>query len=476
MSAKLPAESLAAGTGASWREPLAAEGFAFEPFGPLPPLNLPNPNDETHAGVDGMDGIPFTPRFCYNLLKSFLKSYIMQEMPRIQRVERGSEDINKRIESILGEKIEEIDLKILSFDRQKVFIKFVECLEKLKNGEADDDEEDFARDIFWIIKRNLDVILDEFEEYGRIKSIYPYEELKGALYDFYLVLLTSLTDEELPRVSLGSEIRKKIGNIKISDFKRIMKIWEDNEEGTRLFYRVDEDKKRIIEEKIWGPLEKSKETSSVVEVDGGFGCFFRPDPEFWKSLFASIIEEREAEFMEGLTKFVLRARELLERLTKINFPPNLEEVIFEGNERKREKKLEKLSEEDRRLAENVISIQKGVLNVLNKIKALKEKKKEISPDEWHILLTRKLEALEEEIKSYENSIKELEEKFRTKALEKKEEEKRKETIFGGIGQWIQENFGDVAPLFGYFGLIALLFLPIKLLRSMQETFETRSNS
>ena len=395
----------------------------------------------------------------------------MQEMPRIQRVERGSEDINKRIESILGEKIEEIDLKILPFDRQKVFIKFVECLENLKNGEADDEEEDFARDIFWILKRNLDVILDEFEEYGRIKSIYPYEELKGALYDFYLVLLTSLTDEELPRVSLGSEIRKKIGNIKISDFKRVMKIWEDNEEGIRLFYRVDEDKKGIIEEKIWGPLEKSKETSSVVEVDGGFGCFFRPDPEFWKSLFASIIEEREAEFMEGLTRFVLKARELLERLTKIDFPPELEEVIFEKNEEERIKKLEKLSKQDKELAENVISIQNGILNTLNEIKELKEKKKEVSPDEWHLLLTRKLEALEEKIKSYENIIGKLEEKFGTKALEKKEEEKRKETIFGGIGQWIQENFGDVAPLFGYFGLIALLFLPIKLLRSMQETFE-----
>jgi hypothetical protein len=396
----------------------------------------------------------------------------MQEMPRIQRVERESEDLNKRIESVLGEKIEEIDLKILPFDRQKVFIKFVECLEKLKNGEADDEDEEFARDIFWILKRNLDVILDEFEEYGRIKSIYPYEELKGALYDFYLVLLTSLTDEELPRDSFGSEIRKKIGNIKISDFKRIMKIWEDNEEGIRLFYRVDEDKKRIIEEKIEGPFEKSKEASIIVEVDSGFGCFFRPDPEFWKSLFASIIEEREAEFMEGLTRFVLRARELLERLTKINFPPELEEVIFEENERKRERKLEELSQENSELAKNVIDIQKGILNALNEIKELKEKKKEISPDEWHILLTRKLEALEEKIKSYENSIKELEKKFGIKAqLEKKEEEKRKEAIFGGIGQWIQENFGDVAPLFGYFGLVALLFLPIKLLRSMQETFE-----
>jgi hypothetical protein len=213
--------------------------------------------------------------------------------------------------------------------------------------------------------------------------------------------------------------------------------------------------------------QTQREGEARIETDEGFLYVFKPDHNFWLSVFLLGREEKEAEFNRVLTEAVLRFRQLTERLSKIKLPKEIKEVILEKDEKEREKKLEQLPQQDQTLVRIILNIQRNFLETFQKIAGIKSHEKEFSAEDLE-KLNQELSKLKKEADDYEETIKKLEERFGTTYQPDKELVRG---FLGKTGQWIKEKFPMIGSALGLWGLAIGWFLPLWLISKMYDQIE-----
>jgi len=385
-------------------------------------------------------------------------------MPEMPRPREKAKDL---IEGLIDKR----KLNILPESRQRIINKLLDCFKKLREGKATNEDEEFIRHLFSTIggtaQEIQEPIILDFRQYGRPQLPETSKKLSQALNDLYLLLLTSL-----PAKEFNDDIKKEIMRIRTNDFERIIEVWENNPEGITISYGIDEASQGG---EITKALETAVETEGEqqearIETDKGFLYVFKPDHDFWRSVFLLGREEKEAEFNKVLMEAVLRFRQLTERLSKIKLPKEIREVILEKNEEERNKKLSQLSERDQALVRIILNIQRNFLETFKKILDIKSHEKEFSAEALE-KLNQELIKLKKEADDYEEAIKKLEERFGTKYQPDKELTKN---FLGKIGKWIKEKFPIIGSALGFWGLAIGWFLPLWLISRMYDQIEKGS--
>jgi hypothetical protein len=216
---------------------------------------------------------------------------------------------------------------------------------------------------------------------------------------------------------------------------------------------------------------KGEQQEARIETDKGFLYVFKPDHNFWRSLFLLGREEKEAEFNRILTEAVLRFRQLSERLCRIKLPKEIREILLEEDENKRNEKINQLSEEDKALVMMILNIQRNFLETFKKIKGIKSHEKEFSAEDLE-KLNQELRNLKKEADDYEEAIKKLEERFGTTDQPDNELAKK---FLKKTSQWIKENFPTIGLTLGaslvLWGVALGWFLPLWLINKMKDEIE-----
>jgi hypothetical protein len=385
----------------------------------------------------------------------------MPEMPQPQQPERARDPIEGLIDQ---EKI-----SILPDDRQRIIRQLLDCFRKLKEGEGNKEDEEFIRSIFSTIGGVAQVIqesiIGDFRKHGRPQLPETARKLSQALNDLYLLLLTSLPAEKL----MNENIKREIMRIRTSDFERIMQIWEANPEGITFSYGVKGRKRPKAMETVAQITGEQQEAR--IETDKGFLYVFKPDHNFWRAIFLLGRKEKEAEFNRVLTEAILRFRQLTERLSKIELPKEIKEILLEEDKNERNEKINKLSDEDKNLVMMILNIQRNFLETFQKIAGIKSHEKEFSAEDLE-KLNQELRNLKKVADNYEEAIKKLEERFGTTYQPDNELAKK---FLNKTSQWIKENF----PTIGLTLVASLVlwevalgwFLPLWLINKMKDEIE-----
>jgi|GEM_PF-4370386 len=390
----------------------------------------------------------------------------MPEMPN-SRKEKKTRDI---IEGLFDTR----KLSVLPQSRKKVFYRLLDCFKKLKEKKATDADREYIRHVFTTLGGEAlsiqESVIEDFEKYGGPQLDETKKKLKQALDDLYLLLLTSL-----PASEFNEKIKKELMRINARDFKRIMEIWERNPNGITFSYGIEEAiQKGKPPQAIEAKTEiEGEQAEARIETDVGFWYVFKPDPNFWMSVFLLGREKEEAEFVKILTDALLKIRNLTERLSKIKLPKKIKDVILEKDEAERNKKLSKLTEEDRGLAIMILNIQNNLFDALKKISEIKSHEKEFSAESLQ-QLNQELEKLEKEIKNYENAIEELEKKFGTTYQPDEEGKKLSKDFLDKLSSWIKENLPlstILATGFLAWSALFAFYLPLYLITKMEAQIE-----
>jgi hypothetical protein len=377
-----------------------------------------------------------------------------------------SEQIRREQVASIEGLIERKRLEVLPENRRRVIEQIKESLERLKKGEAEEEDREFIRRVFnalgGVAQEIQENLIKELAEHKHLRTPELRKKLKTALDDLYLLLLTSLSPKDL-----NENIRREIMRINTADFEKIMARWEASPGGIDFVYKLkppEGEGPEIIET---AAEQEGKHVEGRVETEEGFGYVFKPDPDFWRSIFLLGREEKEAEFNRVLTEAVLRFRQLTERLSKIKLPKEIKEVILEEDEDKRNEKINQLSEEDQALVRIILNIQRNLLETFQKISDIKSHEKEFSAEDLE-KLNQELSKLKKEADDYEEAIKKLEERFGTTYQPDKELAKG---FLGRIGQWIKEKFPMIGSALGLWGLAIGWFLPLWLMSKMYDQIE-----
>jgi hypothetical protein len=383
----------------------------------------------------------------------------MPEMPNTRKEKKPRDIPRDIIEGLFDRR----KLRLLPPDRRKVFYQLLDCFKNLKEKKATDADKEYIHHVFTTLGGEAlsirEVVIGDFEEYGAPLLDGTKIKLKQALDDLYLLLLTSLP------VEFNEEIKKELMRINARDFKRIMEIWERNPDGITFSYGI----KSKPPQAIGGKIEvKEEQAEARIETDVGFLYVFKPDPDFWMSVFLLGREKEEAEFTEILTKALLKIRNLTERLSEIELPGKIRDVILEKDEATRNQKLRELTEKDRVLAIMILNIQNKLFEALKKISEIKSKEKEFSAKSLQ-QLNQELKKLEEELNDYEKAINQLENTFGTPYQPDKELSKN---FLDKLSSWINENLPlstILATGFLAWSALFAFYLPLYLIDKMEAT-------
>ena len=412
--------------------------------------------------------------------------------------ERGKRNQERKTD--LSEFFPKEKLNKLPESRKKIITQLLKCFENLKNKGATEEDKEYIERLFEIIEASeQSVIITDLEQYGNIQLDLTDQKLNQALNDLYLLLLTSVSKRDIDLKTVLNEIRA----IHPSDFERIMKIWESHPEGI-VFYYGDEEiknnaqslearlegkqKEQIKQESESGetagttPEGKGKpeyletflkqtenEGEAMIETEKGFISIFKPDQIFWKSIYESEWGQERAELGKKMLKFILKFRQLTERLSKINLPKEIRNVILAKDEEEENKRLRKLSKEDQNLVRTILDIKKNLLSLEEVVLRIGDDNKDFSASQLEEL-GNVLDKFENSLNKYEEVIENLEKTYGTKY---EQDDQIAQSLLGRISEKIKNIVGPIGSSIGLWGLALGWFLPLWLVTKMDEAIEKR---
>jgi hypothetical protein len=412
--------------------------------------------------------------------------------------ERGKRNQERKTD--LSEFFPKEKLNKLPESRKKIISKLLECFEKLKSKVATEKDKEYIERLFEIIGASeQSVIITDLEQYGNIQLDLTYQKLNQALNDLYLLLLTSVSKRDIDLKTVLNEIRA----IHPSDFERIMKIWKSHPKGIVFYYGDEEIKNNAqsLEARLEGKQEEQRKQESesgetagttpegekkpeyletllkqtkdegeaMIETEKGFISIFKPDPIVWKSIYESEWGQERAELGNKMLNFILKFRQLTERLSKINLPKEIRNVILAKDEEEENKRLRKLSEEDQNLVRTILDIKKNLLSLEEMVLGIGDANKDFSANQLEEL-GDVLDKFEDSLNKYEQAIENLEKTYGTKY---EQDDQIAQSLLGRISEKIKNIVGPIGSSIGLWGLALGWFLPLWLVTKMDEAIEKR---
>jgi len=359
-------------------------------------------------------------------------------------------------------------INILPENRQKIFVQLFSCFENLMEQKGSEEDKEFIRHIFTTIGDKgleiLESVINDLEKEGRIELLMTKQKLQGVLKDLYLLLLTSMSSDKLTE-----EVKNEIMKVSVKDFERIVKIWEENEEGIRFSYGVSEEfgqPQMLDAENI---VEESGRREIKIETDKGFLYVFQPNIEFWQSIFESMMDKEISELEKDLIQVILKVRELSRILSIINFPEQISKVILAKDEKNRNKELAKLSDEDKSIAKTLLNLRENFLKILQEVEGIRNKYKKFPPEQIQ-KVSEDIKKLKDKLDTYNRTIESLESQFGKK-------DKPNVAFYRGfisnIGEYLKQGFLTVGGMLGAWGLALGWFLPLWMITKMDEAISKR---